>query len=350
VATIEIDLLADHVRDDLHSPIVGEQVSPPATANGAANPKPFPPSLAEARLAVYADALDDFEAFRQAAFNRMDALTRPEEKHGRGWDVNVPEVAEMIDVLADLRKIEDRIVRKLEKTMAAHPLGPWVQTQVGIGLKQGGRLVAAVGDPYWNAAADRPRRGPAELWAYCGYHVLHLTHKSRDNHEHSGEVDLLGPDQSAAEAHIARVGADLSDTADQWDADIHTSTVGGVAPRRQRGQKANWNGMIRSRAWLVATSCIKFTGNGPQRRSPYRDVYEAGRAKYADSVHKHLCMNRSRFNPNGCGTREHPEWGAIGSPLRPGHQDARALRLVAKQILTDLFLEARHLHEEGLWA
>ena len=47
--------------------------------------------------------------------------------------------------------------------------GVLVQRTIGLGLKQTGRLIGALGDPSWNALEDRPRRGPAELWAFSGY-------------------------------------------------------------------------------------------------------------------------------------------------------------------------------------
>jgi hypothetical protein len=37
---------------------------------------------------------------------------------------------------------------------------------------------------------------------------------------------------------------------------------------------------------------------------------------------------------------------AIGAPLRPGHQHARALRLVAKEVLKDLWVASKEIHEK----
>ena len=82
-----------------------------------------------------------------------------------------------------------------------------------------------------------------------------------------------------------------------------------------------------------------------RKRSPYRDSYEDARLKYADATHDQECMNWSRYSPNGCGTRANPEWGAPGSPWRPGHQHAAALRKVGKDFLDDLWREATRLHE-----
>jgi hypothetical protein len=93
------------------------------------------------------------------------------------------------------------------------------------------------------------------------------------------------------------------------------------------------------RAYLIAETCIKFDGkpdknDRPRPLSPYRAVYDAGRVKYAEAVHPAACRR--------CGPAGHP--AAAGSPLSSGHQHARALRLVMKEILRDLWSESRRIH------
>jgi hypothetical protein len=63
------------------------------------------------------------------------------------------------------------------------------------------------------------------------------------------------------------------------------------------------------RAFLVAESCIK------HRTSPYRTVYDAARLSWADR------------------------------DTSDGHKHNHALRLVAKAVLKDLWIEGRRLHE-----
>jgi hypothetical protein len=96
-----------------------------------------------------------------------------------------------------------------------------------------------------------------------------------------------------------------------------------------KGQKANWNPDARMRAHLVAESCIK------QMTGTYRPVYEAGRVKYVDALHPATCHR--------CGPKGKP--AQPGTPLSDGHKHARALRLVAKAILKDMYLEAKTWHE-----
>jgi hypothetical protein len=117
-----------------------------------------------------------------------------------------------------LLKIEHQATLALQRAVRKHPLGDWIKRTVGIGEKQGARLIAAIGDVSYNHAEDRPRRGPAELWAYCGFR----------------------PDQ-----------------------------------KRRKGVQSNWNAQAKMRAFLIAESCVKHT------TSPYRAVYDQARASWA---------------------------------------------------------------------
>jgi hypothetical protein len=195
------------------------------------------PTVGPAALLFYAESLDDLERTRIAIDNRRRALG----VNAGGVDVRLEFFSEQ------LAEMERLAVRDLERAMREHPLGPWVKRTVGVGAKQAARLLAAMGDPLWNGAADRPRRGPAELWAYCGFR----------------------PGQG-----------------------------------KRKGQDPRFNHRAKMRAFLVAESCIK------HRHSPYRAVYDRERAKWAE--------------------RE----------VSDGHKHAHALRVVAKEILKDIWNEA----------
>jgi hypothetical protein len=222
--------------------------------------------------------------------------------------------------------LECSAIRNLEKALVKHPLGPWVKTAVGVGEKQGARLIAAIGDPYWNTLHDRPRL-VSELWAYCGLHVHPAAHVLHEPHEKVGGGGKQGDP-----------GHDPHDT---------HSRVAGVAPTRARGQRANWSTVAKTRAYLIAESCTKqrcaackdLDGKHTDdcTCSPYRIVYDDGRTKYADAVHPAPCKR--------CGPAGKP--AEAGSPLSAGHQHARAMRLVMKEILKDLWHESRRIHEGG---
>ena len=182
---------------------------------------------------------------------------------------------------------EQEIIAQLKWAIRRHRLGPFVKHTTGLGEKTVARLLGCIGDPSWNDKEQRLRRGPAELWAYRGFHVIE-----------------------------------------------------GVAPRRRSGEVANWNAEARKRCHVIAEGCVKAT------LSPYRVVDDREKAKASEAVHLYQCQNsKPRPGPghvgaiqvDGGGTRANPELGEPGPPLRPGHQHARAMRAVSKAILTDLY-------------
>jgi hypothetical protein len=70
----------------------------------------------------------------------------------------------------------------------------------------------------------------------------------------------------------------------------------------------------------------------------YKVLVEAREAAQGN-VHDRQCQNRKRppLKPNGCGTVANPEQGAPGSPWRPGHIQAHAYRITAKEFLRELW-------------
>lgn len=104
------------------------------------------------------------------------------------------------------------------------------------------------------------------------------------------------------------------------------SVQGGEAQKRRKGQPANWNATAKMRAFLVAESCVKVGGSGG-----YRTIYDDARTQYAGAFHAIPCPR--------CGPAGKP--APIGSELSLGHQHARALRMVAKTILEDVWIIAR---------
>ena len=155
----------------------------------------------DGELLFYAALLDDIEDLRKRTANRARALAAE--------GATAAEYERHVEAFAGL---EHQAVLHLQRAMRKHPYAPWVKQTLGVGEKQGARLLAAIGDPYWNAAEGRPRRGPAELWAYCGY----------------------APGQ-----------------------------------KRQKGVKANWNAEAKMRAFLVAEKCLN---TGVRKLDGYDDT------------------------------------------------------------------------------
>jgi hypothetical protein len=287
--------------------------------------------LDTARVALSAALLDDVERLRKAAGSRHGATTgyTPD---GKAWvserdnppaprlDIDDPHVLAWVEVLNTVALVEKAAVRNLEEAVGgrrardpgigvngavpAHLMGPWIRGQKGLGLKQMGRLLAAVGDPFWRpemtyrddgekvvkVIPEGPRTVSA-LWAYAGMHVV---------------TDDEGSPKAA---------------------------------RRRKGVRANWSTQAKTRAWLCATSCLKqirkpcttsgvdglwtpdhvrAADGGPCGCSPYRVVYDERRAVTS---------------------RHRPDW-------TDGHRHNDALRVAAKEILKALWIEARRLHLE----
>jgi hypothetical protein len=291
----------------------------------AAIPAPMPivlTPLADPVLQLAADMLDDFERVRIANENRLRQLTRDETdadgiRRGLGIPADHPMIAATAKLVEAGAALEHDAELNLRRMLRRHPLGPWVKRTIGIGEKQGARLLAPIGDPYirpritradGTVEESRPRT-VSELWAYCGYHVLPAGQAPGDTQSSRASGDQAGshPDQVVRDARMITAG---------------------VAAARRRGTRANWSATAKMRAYLCAESCMK------NRSSPYREIYEAGREKYAEAVHAVECVR--------CGPAGKP--APVGSPLSDGHKHARALRLASKAILRDLWREAGRLH------
>lgn len=289
------------------------------TEDGSAATIPAPApinaaSLADPFLALSADVLDDTEATKIANENRLRQLTRTAvdsdgEERGFGLDESHPDVANLAALVELLGKVEHQAVLQLQRKMRKHPLGPWIKGQKGVGDKQAARLLAVIGDPYWNDLHNRPRT-VSELWAYCGLHVLPASHGSADT-----QSTLAGGDSSPA-------GGDSS----QRTNDTQRITAG-VAARRQKGQKANWSTLAKTRAYLISEKMLQ-CGN--------REVYDRRKAATEGKLHASPCVR--------CGPKGKP--AQPGSPWSDGHRHADALRIQSKELLKGLWREAKRIHEE----
>lgn len=225
-------------------------------------------------LTIYADLLDDLERSRIATENRIRSLRDVKGLAGS------PEEERLESIAMGLAVAERQATNELRKAVKSHPLGPWINAQVGVGEKQAGRLLGVLGDPAHRLdpeSGELVPRSVSQLWSYCGF----------------GDAQRQ---------------------------------------RRRRGEKANWNADLKMRTFLIAESCIKQVGKG----SPYREVYDEARAKYADAVHAEDCKR--------CGPSGSP--ALAGSPLSDGHKHARALRAVAKSFLKDLWVEVRRVQRQ----
>lgn len=264
--------------------------------------RPPRPSLFDPSLYMLASLLDDIEGIRKANGNRTRILTtdEPDEDgvvRGFGLDATHPVVATLDALSTQLDGLEHGAILALNRAMRAHPLATYQKQAKGVGEKQLARLLAAIGDPYLRTMPDgttQPRT-VSQLWAYSGLHTLPSGH---------GAADSLDDGATGGQTHPA--GTNLA------AAPVPVPSLPGdhFAAKRQKGVKANWSTDAKTRAYLIATSCIKQDGD-------YRKVYDARRATTAAT---------------------HPDWTS-------GHSHNDALRIVSKRILRDLWRAARDYHE-----
>jgi hypothetical protein len=238
------NLGTDHARYDAQTLVVGASILPPAKP--ATTPILASPAatlsdpghstfdaqvdVAGADLAFACASLSDIESARIAMGNRLGAVQREAEAAESVEILDSPEYKRAKLIFDALEHVEKLAELEVKRGVRRHPLGEWIKATIGIGEKQGARMITAIGDPTWNDAEDRPRRGPAELWQYSGH----------------GD-----PARS----------------------------------RRRRGQRVEFSPEVKMRVHLCAMSCIK------QAHSPYRIVYDEARAAWADrdttDGHKH---------------------------------------------------------------
>ncbi len=260
------------------------------------------PSLFDPTLYTLASLLDDIEGIRKANANRTRILTatEPDEdgvQRGFGLDETHPAVSTLTALGAQLEALEHGTVLALNRAMRQHPLAAYQKQARGVGEKQLARLLAAVGDPYLRTMPDGSTvpRTVSQLWAYCGLHTIPVGQRHCDDH--------VQPADGGTSSHPAGTKSPPQS--------IRASSRPGEteAARRRKGQQANWSTDAKTRAYLIATSCIKSGGE-------YRAVYDQRRALTAAT---------------------HPDW-------TPGHSHNDALRIVSKRILRDLWRAARDYH------
>ncbi len=244
------------------------------------------------------DTLTDIEKTRIGLKNRIQyvmeckpaidkATKKPKtngEMWGLGWGNNPAgppiEVQPLLTLRASIDADEKRLIKDLEKLIAEHPSYDAIKDVPGIGAKTIGRLLGAIGDPYIRTNKD---------------------------------------------------GTSSPRTLSQLQSYTGYSVVDGHAQRLQAKTQANWSSEARMRLYLVSASCVKQKG----KQSKYRDIYDEERAIQADAVHMVECAR--------CTGKGKPP-AAVGTPLKLGHQHARAMRMVSKQILRDLYDASRAWH------
>lgn len=151
-----------------------QRTDPTAVPPAATNVRPtIRPASPTARTSA-ADLVKDL----RLASEKLDAIESARIPLGQlAGDYESKGVLDL-EFLSYLRGIEDTLKDEeheaelqLGRVLRRHPLYPFIKRTAGLGDKQTARFLASLGnaDPGRNERDNRPRRGPAELWAYCGF-------------------------------------------------------------------------------------------------------------------------------------------------------------------------------------
>lgn len=248
------------------------------------------------------------EVLRQQNIRRAyigGEVTKPNRKM-KEWGWKLSEDHDLVVTteihIANLKDLEKEYTKEFKKVVEQHPLYPWIEATPAVGPLGVGRLLSSIGNPAWHPLEDRPRR-LGELNRFCGMDV-----------------------------------------------------VNGKAPERVRGQRLHKSPLACTKLWVIAERAGKNRcetcktspaeidpdlGNGTWTPPPagctcaddfpYRAVHDEERDRQTHAVHIHGCRGWHKCQRDA------------GDPLRPGHKRARAVRITAKQILKDLWLEARRI-------
>lgn len=255
-------------------------------------------TLNDPMLAQMAATVDDLENQRKAADNRLRIFTKNDadtdgEERGFGLDADHPSVKAQQIVVNLIAEAEKQAIKNLEKAMKNHPLGPWVLSQKGVGMKTAARLLAEIGDPYWMTRhapdpdnpeklvviEERPRT-VSELWSYCGLHVQY-----------------------------------------------------GAAAKRTKGEQSNWKTSAKTRAYVMIDPIVKLKNNPD--RGKYADLYFAEKAR----------LEGRTYGPGYFGRKLKGKVIDADTPIPAGHVNAMAKRRVMKELLKDLWIESKRLHD-----
>lgn len=298
------DFPGGQVTRDAHvRPAGGDQVPPEEPALPVL--MPWPDELRR-DVASAADTLLDIEKSRIACENRLRQFMRATSEtdsdgklRGFGWDLRSPAVVAQA-VLVAAMKCDSKVVRQ------------------------------ALGDekPPQRKGCCLEHDAERNLTRALRAHPLALWVKAQKGIGEKQGGRLIG----AIDDPYIRPDMLLEDGS--WEAS-RPRTVSelwaycGLKPgqRRKKGQAAKWSTQAKTRAWGIAVSMLK-AGN--------RELYDKRKAHTEGRVHEGEC----------------PPCGPSGKPALPGtpwsdrHRHEDALRVVSKEVLKELWREAKRLHLE----
>lgn len=237
------------------------------------------------------------------------------------------------DLSEKMRPLEDSAARQVRKALQSHELWPWLSEFPGLGGVHVARLVALIGDP-WRFPGQRCTRG----------HYLPVRAAEFPESDRRAGADgpcpaetLEGPCDGMLLP--PRPGTGVRSL---WHyCGVHV--VNGRAPRKAKGQRADWN--------VTARTCLLMPGGIAeqivrQRVPVYRDIYDATKARLTRERGADLRVAtdaaRGDTLPGGPEV-EHQPVIDVALGLRPYQIDAIARKVAAKGFVGDLLIAWKSL-------
>lgn len=297
-------------------------------------------------LRLASDSLDDIETLRIAVNNRYKQATGDQKKKDEDAPdrtLNLSEDDPLVQMLKktldDLKASDSGATKELCRQIKGTIFGSWLEAYPGLGAKSLARLLGPLGDPYLRtvieyAEDDTERKKPLgkhyeprtlrQLWAYAGLATdEHGQAKRRTKGMSQAESFALGNPMLRKRAFIISESIQKKGVSKTDDLIAEEKALEEAKEQARKAKKP-----------------LPKTPSGPydlERRFPatsHGKVYLDRREQTAERRHATRCVR--------CGTP--------GSPAEPGslwknsHQHADALRMIAKQVLKELWMLAREHH------
>lgn len=260
--------------------------------------------------------LDDLERVRIMNSNRIGALER-------SFGESLPHLMEIQEPIS---RAEHLAELELVRTWRKHPLAPWAKDVRGLGEKSVARLIAEIGDP---------SVGSIGHWETSKNGTTPIADIQTDDAPFGIEEAMPEADNQTDDASSkARVWV-IDDFYNRSVSQLW-SYCGVGDPARSRIPKnavqaellARGKPRAKKQLYLIATGLLKSGVRSKEPVTYWGDLYMRMRQKYAERIHDAACA---------------PCHAKAGDPWKPGHQHMAALRKLEKELLKDMWREARRL-------
>jgi hypothetical protein len=250
------------------------------------------------RFRVYAECLTDAKQSRVATENRIE--------RGGTWEESMAE--EIIAIDRGREQAYGKMLLSAYQVLVPEHVQDWARGVPGLASGElFARILGGIGHPRvaiplrWEGSDLIPAGPPFErtlrqLWSYCGI----------GDPRRNPRKDILG----------------------------HSPTREDVLAG---GKRTTVRPLLHTFTSYVVRS---HTRSETVRNSAFWMLYEKTKEESQGKTHQWQCQNKAipPMRSNGCGTVAHPEWGAPGSVWRPGHIDMHAQRLMAKELLRQIWV------------